>query len=316
MGFTYTTGQTLKIKAVCLVLLLLFKFNGGLPVLAQTMPKSLTKEAQVTISGSLGEPILKLWGYGAPNCRVEMNGVGVGDFTYSKPDGYFEFPKAYLPQPAELLYPELCLTEIDSAGRATPPTCIPPLPANEFNYDIGPVILPPTLSLEEGSVTPSSQAGASGVTIPNSDIRIVLAENKGRSNLAGFTIIKEAEAYYIPDYTIKSDSRGNFSFNMPTGKPDTWRVFAVTNYSPGGTSPKSNTLKFEVLSPTLAGIAKFWAFILSLLTLPTLIVSEIVVILLIVAAIVFGKKGKKKLSSNTINTVKEYQNYLKSRQPF
>lgn len=263
----------LKISAVLPILGLIFLSNGALPVSAQTPLPTMTRETQVTISASIGAPVLKLWGYGPPGARIELGGDRVSDFTYSATNGYFKFPKTYLPAPSDIFYPELCLIAIDQIGRATPPTCIPGLAATIFNFDIGPVILPPTISITDG---------ASGITIPDSEVKIVLAED-GRRNFGNFALVREAKAYYIPDYTVKSDDRGYFSFNMPDSQPNTWNVFAITKYSEGTTSPKSNTLKFEVISPALGLIQSIWAFIISLVTLPGLIILEMVVILLIVA---------------------------------
>ena len=273
-----------------------------------------TSVAQVTISASLGEPVLKLWGYGPPGSRIEIQGIGVNDFTYTESNGYFEFKNAFLPSPTDSIYPELCLTAIDSSGRATPPTCIPGITANDLSYDIGPVIMPPTLSLESGNVNQGGSTGASGVTIPNSEVKIVLGEDSNKNDLSKFSLIETAKAYYIPDYTVTSDSKGNYSFNMPDSSPNSWRVFAITNYSQGATSPKSNTLKFEVASQINTVIKSIWAIILSLLTLPALIIAEIAIIILIILAITLSKKRKRKVHPNTIDPVKEYQKFLKSKQ--
>jgi hypothetical protein len=304
----------LKIGVTCAILTCIFLINDASPVFAQTVTNFPTSPARVTISVSLGEPILKLWGYGAPNQRIEITGDRVTDFTYTRSDGYFEFLKTYLPQTSSLFYPELCLTGIDLMGRSTPPTCIPPLPVNSLSYDIGPVIIPPTISLEAGVIDASGQAGASGVTIPNSDIKIVLAEDRGSPDLSVFSIVRPARAYYIPSYTVKSDPLGNFSFNMPAGTPKTWRVFAITEYSQGATSPKSNTLKFEVQSPVLTAIRSLWKLILSLLTLPVFIILEIVVILLILTAIFLKKNRRRKIYLNNSVPVRQYQSYLKSKR--
>lgn len=303
-----------KIKAVCFILGCLFFLISPSVVSARTPPPSMTTEAQVTMSLSLGEPILKLWGYGPPNSRIEISGDKVIDATYSDTSGYFEFSKTFLPSPNNLLYPELCVTGIDQMGRATPPTCIPPLPADKFSYDIGPVILPPTLSFDTAPIDPSSQAGAEGVTIPNSLVKIVLAEDVGSGNLSDFSLIKEAKAYYIPDYTIKSDARGYFSFNMPNSNPNKWRVFAITAYSAGGTSPKSNTLTLNIVSPLVSWLANLWRFILSLLTLPALIVLEVIIILLIIAIYFLRKDKKKKVHPKISEPVIEYPEYLKSKK--
>ncbi|QQG41611.1 MAG: hypothetical protein HYV90_05665 [Candidatus Woesebacteria bacterium] len=283
--------------------------DDDLIIFGQTPPAPTTTEAQVasvlpqiTISATVGTPMLKLWGYGAPNSKIELNGDRVSDFAYTRADGYFEFPKIYLPTPTGEVYPELCLTGIDQTGRSTPPTCIPDLPANESSFDIGPVIMPPTLSLEEGVTTQALQTGASGITIPNSEVKIVLAEDSS-TNIGKFDIVREARAYYIPNYTVKSDKQGYFSFNMPDASPKTWHVFAITKYSQGASSPKSNTLKFVIISQAANTFENIWAFILSLLALPSLIILEIVVILLILTATFLSKKDKRRISLNTTKQI-------------
>lgn len=275
------------------------------------VPKYSITGAEVTISASIGEPALMLWGYSSPDSRIEISGDRISDFTYSKPDGYYEFTKVYLPTPSDLFYPEICITAIDTLGRSTPPTCIPPLPLTGFSYNIGPVILPPTLSLTDGAITPSSQSGASGTTIPNSEVKIVLAED-GSLGLNSFEIIGKVHAFYLPNYIIKSDNRGYFSFNMPNSSPNNWRVFAITNYTEGATSPKSNTLKYIVVSPTLAALSNFWRFLLSLLTLPILIIIEVIIILIVITMVILSKKRHRKVSPNIVDPVKQYQEYLKS----
>lgn len=268
----------------------------------------------MTISASLGEPILRLWGYGPAGSRIELSGSSVTDFTYAGTDGYFEFSKAFLPNPTEFFYPELCLIGIDFAGLSTPPTCIPPLPANKFSYDVGPIILPPTLSLEAGVASTTTQTAASGVTMPNSEVKIVLAEGEKGHSLSGFSLVSEAKAYYIPNYTVKSDARGYFSFNMPSVSANKWRVFAITSYSQGSSSPKSNTLTFEVISPALTAIRNLWKFILSLLTLPALIFLEILIILIIIASLLLSKRRRRRVSPNVSYNINEYQDYLRSKQ--
>lgn len=299
--------KIIRISASTLILACFALFNHVPSVLALSTPNYLTTGAQVIISASLGQPVLKLWGYGSPSSRVELSGSGVSDFTYSRADGYYEFIKAFLPTPTNLFYPELCLTQIDTQGRATPPTCIPALPSNEFSYDIGPVIMPPTISLEAGSTAPMSQIAANGMTIPNSDVKIILAESDKPSGLAFLNIVGVAKAYYIPNYTVKSDNLGFFSFNMPDTTPDTWHVFALTNYSQGATSPKSNTLTFNVLSPTIIFLESIWKLLLNLLTLPGIIILEIVVILLIITAIFLTRRSKKRNARNTTEQVGQYQ---------
>ncbi len=144
-----------------------------------------------------------------------------------------------------------------------------------------------------------------------------MAEDNSRT-LSALTIVKPALAYYIPDYTVKSDNHGNFSFNVPNTKSTNWRIFAVTDYSQGATSPKSNTLKLEIVSSTSMFLKNVWEMLLSLLTLPTMIILEIVVILLIITAAYLNKKRTKtkKMYLNDNNPINEYLNYLRSRRPY
>ncbi len=300
-NFKLKIRQSIIIFPAIIVILTQFVLlNDGLFVYGQTLPNYSITGPLVSISASIGSPILKLWGYGAPNSRVELSGDKVSDFTYTKVDGYFEFSKTYLPQATDIFYPELCLTEIDQTGRATTPTCIPRLLATKDSYNIGPVILPPTLSLTEGVIDTTAQSGASGITIPNSEVRVVLAEDNKNLRLTNFNLVKPVLAYYIPNYTIKSDSQGHFSFNMPGVNPNGWRVFVFTHYSEEARSPKSNTLKFVIISPTVSAIGNIWTFILSLFTLPSLIILEIVVILLIFVGAFLNRRDRKKVSPNTI----------------
>lgn len=264
--------------------------NDKVPTQAQTPPPKSVISAQITISTTLGSPVLKLWGYGSPMSRVEVSGYGVSDFTFARSDGYFEFDNTFLPNPGQMTYPELCLTEIDSEARATTPTCIPALPINEFSYNVGPVILPPTISLTQGTISPGNQIEASGMTLPNSTVKIVLAEDSGDSSI-GFRLVEPLYAYYIPDYTVRSDGKGYFSLNLPDTTPKSWNIFAITDYNQNATSPKSNTLKFNVISPVTAVVENFWAKLLSLLTLPFFIFIEILAIVLIVIAIIFSRKS-------------------------
>jgi hypothetical protein len=324
---SHPVHKIVKIFIFCLTWFILshvFLFNSHFPISDKILADSLTTEAQVTISASLGQPILKLWGYGPPGSRVEIEGDEVDDFTYTESNGYFEFENAFLPSPSDSLYPELCLTAIDPAGRATPPTCIPGIPAADYSYNIGPVILPPTLSLNKGTVTPGSQSGAEGTTIPNSQVKIILAEDSDSEQASGFNLVETAKAYYIPNYTVQSDAQGNFSFNMPDASPNNWHIFAITNYSQGALSPKSNTLKFEVISPISMAMKNIKTIVLSMITLPDLIAAEILFVLLIIGIILLPKNEKRKVHPNITNGVnvssrdestalRVYQNYLKSK---
>lgn len=204
--------------------------------------------SETTVSVSLGEPKLVLWGYGPTSSVVKLEGVGVSDSTLSLSNGYFQFTSVFIPvrpsKDKKLLYPEICIQAIDSDKLTTQPTCIPQLPFSNYLYNVGPVILSPTITLEKGSGLPGETIKASGKTLPNSDVEILLARKGSPADF--FKFVKTATAYHIPKYQIKSDSNGFYEFSLPTDSPDNWNIFASTKYA-GSNSAKSNTLKFKVL---------------------------------------------------------------------
>ena len=227
------------------LLLPLFNFKSG-TVFGREI---LGIESETTVSVSLGKPRLVLWGYGPASSVVKLEGVGVSDSTLSNNNGYFQFTGVFVPlrpsiEGKKLLYPEICIQAIDSKKLTTQPTCIPQLPFSNYLYNIGPVILSPTITLEKGGGLSGETIKASGKTLPNSNVEIYLARQNSPGNFFEFT--KEANAYYIPKYQIESDENGLYEFNLPTDTPENWKVFTSAKYI-NSNSAKSNTLVFEVL---------------------------------------------------------------------
>jgi len=234
---------------------LVFRFSSS----AQAVTNPISYE--ITVSATIGESRLTLFGWTSPQSLVELQGQRVSESVIANDQGYFFFDRILLPAPrsprsasgvgeVEPTYPELCLTSIDTQSRASFPTCLPPLPrqlAGSFDMSIGPVLLPPTLNLSKGSFLPNEQAIAQGLTIPNSEVNIFLANNLTPS--LRFSFIPSVYAYFIPRYQIKADANGHFEFNLPAGPPAggaSWRVFATATHL-GLPSPKSNTLTFRIL---------------------------------------------------------------------
>ena len=216
---------------------------------------------QITVSATIGESRLTLFGWTSPQSLVELQGQRVSESVIANNQGYFFFERILLPRPTlhlrgggappsagrhlggELGYPELCLTSTDTQSRISFPTCLPPLPLGPFEISIGPVLLPPTLNLSKGSFLPNEQVIAQGLTIPNSEVTIFLANNL--TPLLRFSFIPSVYAYFIPRYQIKADANGHFEFNLPASKAE-WKIFAAATYL-GSPSPKSNTLTFRIL---------------------------------------------------------------------
>jgi len=262
----------------------------------------------VVVSASIGVPKMTIWGYGPPSCSVELSGVGVEQKIISQADGYYSFDIVYLMDSPT--FPELCITAIDQERRATPPTCIPAIGGGNYFYNVGPVILPPTISIGAPETHPGSQVSAQGVTIPNSTIEVKLARPDSEEGKLGFHLVRTAHAYYIPSYTVLSDANGSYSFNMPTTTGITWRVFTITDYEGGNKSPKSNTLKFVTITPITFVWRSFWKFLATLLVWPRLLFLEILLIIVLILIVVMILKKKKKRYQKTSEIVERYQNYL------
>lgn len=225
----------------------------------------------VTVTATVGEPKLTLFGYTSPNAQVQLLGIGVAKDTLANEDGYFFFDRVFLPQPSlrwvspykiALAYPELYLLTIDTDQHTSFPTSLPPLPTGPYNIAVGPILLPPTLTLEKGKFLPGEQVIASGQTIPYSQTTIALANEQQKEEYKNlFQLLQklftkalflpsQTYAYSLPQYQINTGENGRFQFNLPANPSTdglTWRVFAATRYldSP---SPKSNTLTFSVLT--------------------------------------------------------------------
>ena len=226
------------------------------PIHAVTNPVSY----EINISATLGEPKLTLFGYSSPHSLVQLRGERVAEEVIADNQGYFLFDRAFLPYPNPQ-YPELCLNAIDTQSRISFPVCLPTLTTGPFNFNIGPVLLAPTFSLEKGSFLPQEQIKAEGLTIPNTEVTIFLANDaNGRNNNQGLLTKLfrfEALAYSLPQYQIKADEQGRFEFSLPTVKPNNWRLFTAAEFR-GSPRIKSNTLNFRILS--------WWQWLLLMIT--------------------------------------------------
>jgi hypothetical protein len=152
----------------------------GLPAPAYgfTNPVSHTT---ITVTATVGEPKLTLFGYTSPSALVNLAGIGLANQTIADQTGYFSFNRIFLPLPTlhwvsptyqSETYPELYLNAVDTLGRVSSPVILPNLPLGPYEITVGPVLLPPTLTLEKGQYLPGEQITASGQTIPNAEITI------------------------------------------------------------------------------------------------------------------------------------------------
>jgi hypothetical protein len=211
--------------------------------------------SDVNVSALIGgEGTFSLYGYTSPDSTVSISSQGIYDETRSDNTGYFLFIK----KPTSLFQQDLCLSVQDNLGRISTPICIPSLPSGD-NIVIGPIILPPTVSLNTGSLFIGEEPILSGQTIPNTNVKLSLFTdtNKAREFIALKNFVKPVEAYTIPRINIISDSKGNYSVALPSSQVNYYRMFVQSIFQESY-SPKSNTLHLNILP--------FWMYFIQLFT--------------------------------------------------
>lgn len=296
------------------VLFLLAVDNTLLTVKFSSLAKGQVESAQaaknVELSAQVGAAQrcnLNLFGYSSPRALVTLEGVGIYGQVYADNSGYFEFKNYCMP----ISSTEACLSSQDQFGRNSNPTCLPPFPANQSNIVIGPIILAPTLSFEKPDYFMGDEIVLSGQTIPNSEVDLSVftkdrfealntkseAPNKFEFRnlrfiwdlgfrISNFNLIEPVEAFTFPALSAKTDKYGNFSLSLPSSNPQTFRLFAQTNYlkSP---SAKSNMLNLNIL-PWWMIIVKIFAFLFALIR-PRLIEIVIALQLIILAGYIIRR---------------------------
>lgn len=193
----------------------------------------------VKLSASIPVTSVTITGYTCPTCRVELSNSRIFAAAYSDSTGFFVFNKTVLPR----LPGSLCLTSYDDYHRPSTPLCLPELPETNYHTDLGPILLPPILSINESSISPGQTVAASGKTIPLSTITIYLYQQSTPQLFP-----QAALAASLPKFTTQSDAAGNYSFSLPTVYATDYRLFATTTFDNDYPTPKSNTLVFRLPS--------------------------------------------------------------------
>ena len=134
--------------------------------------------AQVSISASIGDNRITIFGYTSPHSRVELSSPRVFAVTYSDDTGYWLFDKVLLPKNPL----DLCLNSTDENGRYTAPVCIPAPPPTNYPHRHWPNFLP-TISLDRDQINPYETVVTSGRSIPNSQVYLHFYNQRLRSQL-------------------------------------------------------------------------------------------------------------------------------------
>lgn len=191
-----------------------------------------------------------IFGYTSPQALVTLEGTSLYDQTYADGKGFFQFINRFCPVSSR----ETCLTAQDQFGRLSQPTCLSPF-STDYNASIGPIILPPTLSLDKSDYYIGDEVVLSGQTIPNSEVDLSMFTKDTSFN---FALIPPVEAFTIPKLQTKADKKGNFSISLPSSQSKNFRLFAQTSYDQSP-SALSTTLNLDILP--------IWMIILKILWL-------------------------------------------------
>jgi len=233
----------------------------------------------------IGDYRFVLFGYTSPQAEVYFSGQGISDQTVSDKTGYFEFENRFSPFSPR----EACLSSKDQFGRISSPICLPPFPV-KYNVSIGPVLIPPTVSLDKNVYYMDDEVLLTGQTIPNSEVNLSVFTKEGKLFSTSFALIKPVEAFSFPDLTARSDSSGNFSVSLPSARPESFRLFAQTDFNKQE-SGESVKLNFQIY-PIWMIIVRFFLFLIAAIKsrlLEIIIAAEIIYL-----ALSFFKMMEKK----------------------
>ncbi len=234
--------------------------------------------AGVNNSAFIGGFHFNLYGYSSPFAIVTFQGEGIYDQTTADDTGYFSFVNQFSPFSKR----EACLSAKDQFGRISAPVCLPPFPV-KYNVSIGPVLIPPTISLNTPSVGSiyyvGDQVVLSGQTIPNSTVDLSMFTKNNNLNILtamADKIFKPVYAFTFPKLTAQSDSYGNFSVVLPSSSSQSFNLFAQTTFDKAP-SAESIRLNFQIY-PYWMIVVSFFLLIIDFIRsrlLEIVIVAEI-----------------------------------------
>lgn len=228
----------------------------------------------LSVTATVGHDLFTLFGYTSPFAVVTLEGIGIFDKTTADKKGYFAFANRFSP----LSWREPCLSAKDQFGRLTMPVCLPPFPT-KIEANIGPVLLPPSISVDKKDYFMNDQVILSGQAIPNTEVDISVFVDENRST---FALVQGVSALTLPKLQAKADALGNYSLVIPSSYPEYFRIFGQSRFD-RELSPKSNTINVKVLS--------IWMILLELLLALWNFVKdhlvEIMILLLILALTIY-----------------------------
>ncbi len=251
-----------NIAPLLLILLILLTYISFIQKRSSTYRIINTKGVSVTrgvgVSTFIGEHHFRLFGYTSPRAIVTLEGLGIFDQTNADGKGYFSIENRFSPLSSR----EACLTARDQLGRISTPSCLPPFPVN-YETNIGPVLLPPTISVDKPQYYAGEEMRISGQAVPNTDVNISIFIDQKISPLRylsnALNPVKEVYAFTIPELKTNSDSLGNYSIKLPTVRADILSFFSRVEYQLQS-SPQSTNIHIKIL-PLWMRVPNFFVFL-------------------------------------------------------
>jgi hypothetical protein len=224
--------------------------------------------ANIENSVSIGEFHFTLDGYTSPQALVTFEGMGIFDQTTADSKGYFQFDNRFSPFSSR----EACLSSKDQFGRLSSPLCLPPFPVN-YNVSIGPVIMPPTVSLNNplrqladgGDYFMGDQVILSGQAVPNTEVKLSMFGEDGKKNIVAAkenvipvktgiqTKITIQKGNYRLDSHLRGNDKNNIFFFIKSVEAFTFPELVAQSDSKGNFSINllsSNPEKFRLFAQT------------------------------------------------------------------
>lgn len=261
----------MKVQIITGISLLFFL----IPHSIKAAPTTSFRQSQVSLS--VGVYQFDLDGYSSPLARLTIEGNGIYDQTTADKTGYFAFKNRFSPFSPR----EACITSQDQFGRISSQVCLPPFPTT-YHVHMGPIIMPPTVSLDESNYFMGDEVVLSGQSIPNTDVDLSMFTDQKSNRLSrmlNFSLIKPVEAVSLPQFKTKTDTFGNFSISLPSTYAQKYRLFTQADFKQN-LSPSSITLQV-IIYPFWMVIIKFLLMLWVLLKdriIEIIILSELFII--------------------------------------
>ncbi len=192
------------------------------------------------ISASIGVAArFTIFGYTSSNALVSLEDIGLKEETRANKTGFFLFANLKVPKGRKI---SPCITAQDSFGRVSPPICLPKIENKPGT--IGPVLLPPTLSINKSLFFAGDKIVISGQTIPKSPVVLSFFKEKDLPELS-LALAKPALAKGKREVESTSDEKGNFTFVLQTSDAQKMKIVSNSLFN-NAPSPQSTKLTLKI----------------------------------------------------------------------